>query len=84
VVWLRARPETLLARVRDGVGRPLLAGDTPADRAATLRRIEGERRALYTGVADHVVDVDGLDAATVAARLVDIVGLDAPGREARR
>ena len=30
VVWLRAQPETLAARVGDGAGRPLL-GDDPAD-----------------------------------------------------
>jgi len=62
VVWLRARPETLLARVRAGEGRPLLADDP----AAALRRLVDERRAAYTDAAHVIVDVDGLTADQVA------------------
>ncbi len=54
VVWLRADIETLVARVGDGAGRPLLADDP----AGTLRRLYDERRPLYEEVADVVVDVD--------------------------
>jgi hypothetical protein len=49
-----------------------------------LRTLERARRSLYAEVATEIVDVDGLDAGTVADRLVDAVGFDAPGREARR
>jgi len=84
VVWLRARPETLVERVGDGAGRPLLAGDSRQAREETLRTLERARRSLYAEVATEIVDVDGLDAGTVADRLVDAVGFDAPGREARR
>jgi shikimate kinase len=83
VVWLRARPETLLTRVHDGDGRPLLVGATPQDRAETLRRIDSERRTLYAEVADDVVDVDDLDAGSVVERLVACVGRDASDRQAR-
>ena len=56
VVWLRARPETLVARVGTGAGRPLLA----VDPAEALLRLEAERRPFYEEVAGTVVDVDVL------------------------
>jgi shikimate kinase len=62
VVWLRARPETLLARVGRGAGRPLLTDD-PGE---ALRRIAAERRAAYDSAAHVVVDVDGRTADQVA------------------
>ncbi|MFZ0248803.1 MAG: shikimate kinase [Acidimicrobiales bacterium] len=67
VVWLRARPETLAARVGDGTGRPLL-GDDPAE---ALARLDAVRAPLYAEVADVVLDVDELDPATVADRIID-------------
>jgi shikimate kinase len=83
VVWLRARPETLIERVHDGVGRPLLVGATAPDRALTLRRIDAERRPLYAEVADEIVDVDRLRTDKVAQRLLECVGQGASGQEAR-
>jgi shikimate kinase len=83
VVWLRARPETLITRVHDGDGRPLLVGATRRDRAETLRRIDAERRTLYAEVAHDVVDVDDLDTGSVVERLVAYVGGGAPDRQAR-
>jgi shikimate kinase len=69
VVVLRARHETLLARVGDGTTRPLLTAD-PAGRLAELAR---ERSARYEQVATFGVDTDakspGQVAATIAARL---------------
>lgn len=69
VVWLRARPEVLAGRVTSGDHRPLLADDP----LGTLTRLTGERRHLYEEVADHVVDVDGMGPADVAARVVALV-----------
>ena len=82
VVWLRARPETLAARVGDGAGRPLL-GDDPA---AALVRLDAVRAPLYAEVADLVIDVDDLAPDEVADRIVDAVdaaadtAADAPRR----
>jgi shikimate kinase len=53
VVWLRARPETLLAHIGDGRGRRAEATD-PAWLAARA----AERAPLYAEVASQVVDVD--------------------------
>jgi shikimate kinase len=66
VVWLRARPDTLAARVGDGNGRPLL-GDDPATALVTL---DAERRPLYAEVADLTIDVDELSPPDVASRII--------------
>jgi len=71
VVWLRARPATLAGRVGSGRGRPLLGG--PDGAAGALARIEAERRAVYAEVATAVVDVDELDTAAVADRVLAVV-----------
>jgi shikimate kinase len=69
VVWLRARPETLAARVGSGAGRPLL--DT--DPATALRQLDDVRRPLYAELADLVIDVDDLAPATVSALILERV-----------
>ncbi len=66
VVWLRARPETLAARVGDGAGRPLL-GDDPG---SALIRLAAERAPYYAEVADAVIDVDELSPDQVADRVL--------------
>jgi shikimate kinase len=71
VVWLRADPDTLAARVGAGVGRPLLDDDP----AGTLHRLDAVRRPLYAEVADLIVDVDGLSADQVAGRILDTVAV---------
>jgi shikimate kinase len=79
VVWLRARPETLVRRVGRNADRPLLAAD-PGGPAAALTRIEAERRALYEEVASIVIDVDELSASTVAERVVAATRTPSGGR----
>jgi len=69
VVWLRARPETLAARVGDGLGRPLLE----ADPAGTLARLDAERRPFYEELADATIDVDELSAGDVAEQILSLV-----------
>ena len=69
VVWLRARPEVLAARVCDGDHRPLL-GDDPL---GVLRRLDAERAPLYDEVASAVVDVDDLSPDEAAARVAERV-----------
>jgi shikimate kinase len=65
VVWLRARPATLAARVGTGQTRPLLArsGFEP-DMALEL--LANQREGYYRDAADLVVDVDGTSANEVA------------------
>ena len=66
VVWLRARPETLGARVGDGAGRPLL-GDDPT---AAMGRLLSARAPFYTELADLVIEVDDLTPPEVAERIL--------------
>jgi shikimate kinase len=83
VGWLRARPETIAARVQ-GTDRPWL-GDDPL---ASVTALAADRHPLYAELADVVVDVDDVtpeQAADTAARLLAdrSGGLDgAPGTAA--
>ena len=70
VVWLRATPETLVARVGDGRGRPLLAGN---DVAVEVKRLDDERRSLYEQAANLVIDVDALTLEEVEEAIVSSV-----------
>lgn len=66
VVWLRARPDTLAARVGDGEGRPLLEGYA-LERVSAL---DAERRPWYVAVSQAAVDVDGQEPEAVARDVV--------------
>ena len=71
VVWLRAEPGTLAARVADGLGRPLLADGDPVDLLVALAE---RRHPLYHTVSDQVVDTDRLDVDAVAALVEQVAG----------
>jgi shikimate kinase len=70
VVWLRAAPDTLLERVGDGAGRPILAGDPHG----TLVRLVDQRAAAYAEAAHVTVDVDDLEEDAVLERVVEMLG----------
>jgi shikimate kinase/AcrR family transcriptional regulator len=74
VVWLRARPETLRARIGSGAGRRREARDVTwlAARAA-------EREALYEATADQVIDVDEAAPGQVAAEILAALGARSAG-----
>jgi shikimate kinase len=81
VVWLRATPETLVARLGAEPGQAASRPVLGADPERRLRELDAERRPLYDAVADVVVDVDGLAPADVAAaveRALASVGRTAP------
>jgi shikimate kinase len=74
VVWLRARPETLLGRIGSGEGRRDDATDPD-----WMRRRARERALLFADVATQVVDVDALGPDEVAERILDAVGAPSSG-----
>ena len=77
-VYLRAAPETLLARVRDAEARPLLAGLGPAERLERVRALLAEREAAYTSAA-LCIDTDSLGPDELAeAILARLAGGPAP------
>ncbi len=71
VVWLRARLDTLAARIGDGGSRPFFAGN---DVHETLERLYAGREPLYAAASHQVVDVDDLDAHAVAAQIIAALG----------
>ena len=72
VVWLRARPETLRARIGAGVGRREEATD-----ALWLARQAESRERLYADLADLVIDVDQLPPANIVDRIIGWLGTSA-------
>lgn len=76
VVWLRADPAVLAARVGAGAGRPLLEGG-PAE---ALRRLSAVRDPIYQELAHLSFDVDRLSPPEVVDRIVS--ALDDPTSEA--
>ena len=73
VVWLRALPEVLGARLASATDRPLLDGD----RAARLAILAAEREQWYGEVADATVEVDARDVAGVVDAALEAVGVAA-------
>lgn len=63
VVWLKAGPGTLTARVGMGHGRPLLVG---SDMRSRIEDLIAEREHLYEAAADWTVQVDALTVAEAA------------------
>lgn len=74
VVWLRAQPSTLGARVGRGEGRPLLAQAGDGGPKEVLSRLAAERAPLYQEVADTIIDVDELSVRRVAELVVAELG----------
>ncbi|HEY6398030.1 MAG TPA: shikimate kinase [Solirubrobacteraceae bacterium] len=66
VVWLRARPETLAARVRGSSGRPLIG----AASVETLGELAAVRDPGYARLASVVVDVDGRSVDDIATEIM--------------
>lgn len=82
IVWLRTDEATLLERLGDGAGRPLLEGDA----AARVRELAVERAPVYASCANLVVDtealdVDGTASAVLDALLEQLARRGAPGRD---
>jgi shikimate kinase len=69
IVYLRARPETLLGRIRDAADRPLLHGLSSQDRLRRLAELLAERAPAYER-ASIAVDTDALEPGEVAEAVV--------------
>ncbi len=69
VVWLRANPSTLAARVRPGDHRPLL-GDRPAETFAAMAEARAD---LYRQVATTTIDTDNLTPEAIADVVVRLL-----------
>ena len=74
VVWLRIRPETIMARSARGDHRPW----PDADRARWISHALDERESLYDEVADLVLDADRASPASLADRILRELGKPRP------
>ena len=71
VVWLRARPEVLAARLAEGgEGRPML--DHHPDRGARIAQLLEARTAAYDNAADYALDTSELSVKEVAMRVEEL------------
>lgn len=68
IVYLRARPRTLLGRLGAAESRPLLRGLDETERLAKIESLLAERSAQYER-AEVVIDTDGSTPAALAAML---------------
>lgn len=73
LVWLDARPETIVERVGAASERPLLAGLDRAGRLAKLAELREARRAAYA-TAEIRIETDALGADEVCAAILDALG----------
>lgn len=71
VIYLRARPEDLYARVRHDRNRPLLATGDPLRR---LRELHALRDPLYASIADVVIDTGRQTVQALARELITKLG----------
>ncbi len=70
VVWLRARVDTIAARVAHDPARPLLGRDLRGSLAGLL----AEREPGFARLACVTLDVDGVDLATLVDRVLKALG----------
>jgi shikimate kinase len=71
IVYLRARPETLRARLQSATGdRPPLLGD---DAVNEVDAVLAERGPVYEALADTCVDVDVLPVVEIATMVIRLV-----------
>ncbi len=71
IIFLRAKLETLAARLRVDGTRPLLQTSTESIRDRLARLME-ERMPVYEHVADYIVDVDGKTPEEIAEEILAI------------
>jgi len=67
IVYLRTKLSTLEERLKNDTSRPLLQGGLKE----RLKKLYSERSHIYEGVADIIVDTDGLTAEEVFEKICD-------------
>ncbi len=67
VVLLRAKPETILERVKQSTDRPLLNGNMNVEYIAELME---KRKAIYESSADLIIDTDGKSVREICGEII--------------
>lgn len=68
VIWLDAKPDTVIKRVAESATRPLLQTEDPAE---TIRRLSAQRRPLYEEVANLRMETDGLSFDEIVTGIIE-------------
>lgn len=68
IVFLTARPETILERVKDGTDRPLLNGHMNVE---YIEQLMEKRRALYEGAADIKISTDNKTVEEICKEIIE-------------
>ena len=68
VIYLRVRPETVLARLKGDTTRPLLQGDDVEEKVNSLL---SKRGPIYEMAADRIISVDGRSVEQIADAIIE-------------
>ena len=69
IVYLRAKPQTLIDRLQGDTTRPLLSGGIEE----RINKLYGERAHVYESAADVIIDTDGLTPEQTVQRITGII-----------
>lgn len=69
VLYLRAKPETIYARLKNDTTRPLLRGEDPEGKIRSMMKARGP---AYEAAADAVIDVDGKSYEMIISEILDV------------
>ena len=76
VIYLRAKPETIYARLKNDTTRPLLQGEDPLGK---IIKLMAEREELYKEAADIIIDVDDKNMEQVLSEITEALGYENTG-----
>ncbi len=68
IIYLRAKPETLIARLKGDTTRPLLAGGVEE----RINKLYEDRALVYEDAADIIIDTDGLTPEQTVQRIMNL------------
>ncbi|MDE6868351.1 MAG: shikimate kinase [Clostridia bacterium] len=69
IVYLRARTETLINRLKGDISRPLLSGDLEE----RINKLYKDRAHIYESAADVIIDTDGLTPEQTVQRITQLI-----------
>lgn len=70
IVWLTAKPETILERVKHSTNRPVLNGHMNVE---YIEELMEKRHVCYEEAADFAVETDGKDRETICAEILTLI-----------
>jgi shikimate kinase len=69
IIWLKARPETIICRIKDNTNRPSLTGEKSF--LEEVQEVLAERAPKYQAAAHVAIDTDNLSPRDVAEKIIE-------------